>query len=353
MVMVQPKVTPIEQATYDVLGVGQVVEIQEGSSIPDDMVPVHVAAVEQMAGSQLAVGQVVLWPKLHLAVPSAGSKPKDPKIPSVKEDRLRNYALQCLQLGVLLMQLNDTEKEGDGERCIMNWKLLMLYFRARARGTKYAFEAMRLITCVKALFTKKMAHQIVHGQFVNLRGGPGNNLANDLRMEMEIKDDKAILKKMCGNKTLKAVNRGTSSTYGMKLTSDLIDKESGVSPDSTTHTHKCTKETVEEMITILQEKRPFQHQEGRTLKSFPNISRSPLDQLDVIALHEWLSRNKRKLAVNAFERCEDNELSDEDDDECDAGNNDDDNDGNDRGDSEEESDVLYNSDDDADLNMLE
>lgn len=55
------------------------------------------------------------------------------------------------------MQLNDTEKEGDGERCIMNWKLLMLYFRSRSRGKKYAFEAMRLpvITSVKALYTEK------------------------------------------------------------------------------------------------------------------------------------------------------------------------------------------------------
>jgi hypothetical protein len=50
-----------------------------------------------------------------------------------------NYTLQVIQLGMFLMQLNDTEKEGDGERCLMNWKLLMLYFRARKRGMKYAF----------------------------------------------------------------------------------------------------------------------------------------------------------------------------------------------------------------------
>ena len=81
---------------------------------------------------------------------------------------------------------------------------------------KYAFEAMRLITCVKALYTKRMAFRITHGQFVNVRGGAGNNYANDLRMEMMVKDDKGILKGMCGNKTLKAVDRSTSSADGLK-----------------------------------------------------------------------------------------------------------------------------------------
>ena len=45
------------------------------------------------------------------------------------DDRVMNYALQCIQLGIMLMQLNDTEKEGDGDRSLMNWKVLMLYFR--------------------------------------------------------------------------------------------------------------------------------------------------------------------------------------------------------------------------------
>lgn len=344
MILVQPKVPAvIGQATYDVLGVGQVVGTEQGASIPADMAPVHIAAVEEIARGKLLVGQVLLWPKLHLAT-LKNSKPDDKTKPSVRhaeEDRLKNYALQCLQLGVFLMHLNDTEKEGDGDRCLMNWKLLMLYFRARPRGAKYAFEAMRLITCAKALFTEKMAHRIVHGQFVNLRGGAGNNLANDLRMELEVKDNKALLKRMCGNKTLKAVTRCTSSAYGMKTTADMIDKETGVPPDSTMHTHKCTKETVEEMIGILQEQKPFQYQEGRTLKSFPNISRSPLDQLDVSALHEWLTRHKRRLAANSFARCEENE-DDEDEDEGNV-SNDDDNDEHNEDESEEENDVLRDS----------
>ena len=215
--MIQPK---LPGPGYEVLGVGQVVRLPENDSVPHDVVPVFIAAVEEIACDQLKVGQVVLWPKIHLAIPGSRSNPPPTQEESSeeaplshsesatppKEDRLMNYASQCLQLGVMLMQLNDTEKEGDGERCIMNWKLLMLYFRSKKRGMKYAFEAMRLITCVRALYTEKTAHRIIHGQFVNVRVG-----VNDLMMEMTVKDDKEILKGMCGNKTLKAVEGSTSA----------------------------------------------------------------------------------------------------------------------------------------------
>ena len=114
------------------------------------------------------------------------------------------------------MQLNDTECEGDGDRSLINWKMLMLYFRCRPRVMKYAYEAMRFITCIKALYSEKTSHRILHGQFVNPRGGEGENYANDLKMEHCIPDNKQSMRAMRGNKTLKAVQRSSSSSYLQK-----------------------------------------------------------------------------------------------------------------------------------------
>ena len=77
------------------------------------------------------------------------------------------------------MQIDDSESEGDGERMMRNWKMLMLFNRSRGRGTKYAFEAMCLITNCRALYTPKMAHRIIHGMFGNPKWGEGNNYPND------------------------------------------------------------------------------------------------------------------------------------------------------------------------------
>lgn len=319
-------------AEYTVLGVGKVVNCMVQG--PNNCVPVYVASIESIAAGILTLGQVVFWPLNLLAVyrlPSVPSLPADRSsdeepdkthqnivsdIPSgSQEDRRLNYGLQVIQLGVMLMQLYDTEKEGDGDRSLINWKMLMLYFRCRPRGMKYAYEAMRFITNVKALYPKKTAHRILYGQFVNPRGGDRNNYANDLKMEHSIQDHKVCLRGMRGNKTLKAVQRCSSSSYGQKEFCIQFDAQSKIPLDSTRHTHACTTEDVKAMLAIVNEAKTFEYELGRKLHCFPNISKSPLDKLDAALLHRWLTNNKGKLfaGVNDSEETADDEDDDQHD----------------------------------------
>ena len=279
-----------------------------------DHVPVLVAFAEQKASGIFSVGQVVLWPRALVAVygENTSKEPAAVELPSpissipttISEDRRMNYGLQILQLGVFLMELNDTEAEGDRERSLRNWKLLMLYFRSRPRGMKYAFEAMRFITFVKALYSKKIAHRVLHGQFVNPKGGIGKNYANDLKMEHEVKNDKGVLKGLCANKTLQAVQRCTSAGYLLNEAAKQYDRECNIPPESTSHSYACSDDDIREMIELISTQEPFQHQPGRKLHSFPSISKSPLDQLNVSSLHSWLTKNKVRLANNPYS-CED------------------------------------------------
>lgn len=243
----------VGEGGYDILGVGKVVQSTTAHS--SDLIPVLVAFTEPKASEMFSVGQVVLWPKALLAIygeriqkePAATSVEPPSPISSIPtnctEDRRMNYGRQVMQLGVFLMQLNDTEAEGDGERSIRNWKVLMLYFRARPRSMKYAFEAMRFLTFTKALYSERMAHRVLHGQFVNPKGENGNNYANDLKMEHEVRNDKAVLKGMCGNKTLKAVQRSTSCSYMLSETKRQYDRESNIPPSQQAtlmHAHLMT-----------------------------------------------------------------------------------------------------------------
>ena len=118
-----------------------------------------------------------------------------------------------------------------------NWKLLMLYSRSQRKAKKYAFEAMHFITNCYALFSEKMAHRVIHGQFVNRKGGQGNNYANDLKQEHIVKANKAVLRGLCGNKTLKAVTRSTKSAYCQKVIIDNLDKQNDIHKNSSSHTY--------------------------------------------------------------------------------------------------------------------
>ena len=73
-------------------------------------------------------------------------------------------------MGMMLLQMNDTEKEGDGARAIINSKVLLLMFRSTSRSKKYAFEMLRLISKVKCQMTEQMAARTVYGRFVNWKG---------------------------------------------------------------------------------------------------------------------------------------------------------------------------------------
>ena len=318
-------VQPVGQQLH-ILGSGEIKDgtIEESST----HFQLKILCVSNVATSIASVGQLVRWPKSSLVIVQQTSDVNQVENTTSSShaapdsDGVMNYALQVIQLGVMLMQLNDTEKEGDGERCLRNWKLLMFYFRSRSRGMKYAFEAMRLITFTKALLTEQQAHRVVHRQFINSRGGAGKNIANDLKMETMVKDHKKVLRGLCGNKTLKAIQRATSASHGQKSIVEKIDRESNVPPESTHHTHASTEELVKEMVKVVQRIKPFDNRAGRKLISFPNILKSPLCKLDATALHSWLSFQKKRLAENKFaahdgvdEEESDGEVSDGSDDD--------------------------------------
>ena len=76
-------------------------------------------------------------------------------------------------------------------------------------------------------------------------------------------------------------------------------------------------EDVKAMLDIVQQAKPFQYQPGRTLHSFPNRTKSPLDQLDVALLNTWLTNHKRKL----FSGFHSSEADDDEEAESDGGEN--------------------------------
>ena len=83
-------------------------------------------------------------------------------------------------------------------------------------------------------------------------------------MEHEVRNNKGVLKGMCGNKTLRAVQRSTSSSYMLNETSTQYDRESNLSPESTSHTHACTSDDIKEIIEPISTQNPFKHQPGRS-----------------------------------------------------------------------------------------
>ena len=80
------------------------------------------------------------------------------------------------------MEVKDVWSEGDGERMIRCWKLLMPHFKTLGHP-KYALEAMRLQMQVNATLSPNLAHQVTWNRFINTHGGHGRNIPCDLHNE--------------------------------------------------------------------------------------------------------------------------------------------------------------------------
>ena len=226
-------------------------------------------------------------------------------------------------MGLFLMQLNDTEREGDGNRIVTNWKMLLLFFRSRRKGQKYAFEAMRFISHIKALYTEKMAHRAMHGRVVNYFGGDGQNVANDLKQEHFVKKNKKLINALGAQKTLTAVSRATAASHGIDDIVSNLEKQTNIHRQSSKHTVASAEEDEKTMIKVLRELKPFTSVPNRRHSNFPNISKSPFDELDVMLLKTWLKKHKTSLARNRVAASEENDAEREEDDDYNGSDDDD------------------------------
>ena len=79
-----------------------------------------------------------------------------------------------------------------------------------------------------------------------------------------------------------------------------MDKQNDIHKNSSSHTYGNCEEDVKDMIDTLRKLKPFQFTVDRYHRSFQTIDKSPLDKLDAVLLHKWLTRHKVLLASNQY-----------------------------------------------------
>ena len=91
-----------------------------------------------------------------------------------------NYGLCFIFLTIFLLQMKDSAAEADGERNLINQKLLLSVFKSMGTYSKYAIEMFISIAQIGCMLTPRLAEEFKWGFFVNWRGGEGKNIEDDL-----------------------------------------------------------------------------------------------------------------------------------------------------------------------------
>ena len=141
-----------------------------------------------------------------------------------KEDCIKNYGLCSIFLTILILQLKDTAKEGDGDRNLINQKLLLAVFKSLGPYSKYAIEMFTSIAQIKCTLTPRLSESYKWGFFVNWRGGAGKNIEDDVAQEICNGISKRVVQRMGPNKSISSISKICKATNGIKEITEQFDE---------------------------------------------------------------------------------------------------------------------------------
>ena len=233
---------------------------------------------------------------LPVSVTSAAARSQASQVvKKAAPDGIFNYASAVLNDGLLLFELKDAIREGDGNRILRCWKMMFLYYRS-AGHVNYQKEAFQLLASIHATASPKIASQMKWGRVVNLRGGLGHNIPADLHMEHLNRTVKDYVANVGANVDESSIVQCGKSLNGIMNVCDAFDSVSGVSPMIQAHSGPNVATDEKKIIKELTESSSvFDYIPGRVHKTFPSIQPNVVPNMDKKALVNYIKEQQKAL----------------------------------------------------------
>ena len=209
--------------------------------------------------------------------------------PIEESDDIFNYQCNFMDHGLLFMNFTDAIAEGDGDRIMRCWKFLLLHFYSDSQSTKYAVEALYLQLQQQALLSPRQAFRQQWNRSVNNNGGSGKNVPLDLDVEHDnnsIKEGIRKLRPRCAR--MLPVARGMVHS---------VTRECSLMKRSGKHFVKTAHHDLVKLVNQLVETDSLSETPGRRYKHFKGFPRSPLRDLPMGKMCQWINKHKYELQI--------------------------------------------------------
>ncbi|KAK7918609.1 hypothetical protein WMY93_009893 [Mugilogobius chulae] len=201
-------------------------------------------------------------------------------------DHKKQHTEARLSFGLLLMDMQDAVKEGDGERLLRLYSVAFLLYKTYGHH-QYAYSTFLLTVQVNATLSPSLAHSIKWNRFWNGQGGQGRNIPLDLHLEHLNNFLKSFLKRSGPNITEQAANRVSKALGVLKVMMEITDRELGVTK-SGIHQSPSLTDDVACLVHILTEAKVFQNIPGREFTAFPKFERDLFAKTTHTKLWGWM-----------------------------------------------------------------
>ena len=162
-------------------------------------------------------------------------------------DRVFQYSVHLLRLGLFYQEFSDAIREGDGNRVLRCWKYMLPIFSASG-SRNYVCEAANLLIQQSYTLSPRLAQQLLWSRFVNVHGRPGRNVPVDMHMEHLNKTAKGAIDFLGSNKTRKAITRIGQSIGTLSPVLDNFDEDNQIQEESRTQKRPTTQKDIEVVV---------------------------------------------------------------------------------------------------------
>ncbi|XP_066295105.1 uncharacterized protein [Branchiostoma lanceolatum] len=207
--------------------------------------------------------------------------------PEPKDDCIFNYHTAKMSMGLLIENLHDAIKEGDGERISRCFRAALPYYKAHGH-TKYAFGTLLFFARAKALLPQRLAHSLVWNRVVNNRGGKGRNIPLDLRLEHMNAFLKSFLKSLGPNLNEANASRIAHAIGTMEKIIERGDRDWGVLAPTGHHHRRDNSNDIDILVRQFVSANALVYQAGRQYDSFPNFDRNLWKNINTVKFAKWV-----------------------------------------------------------------
>lgn len=179
-----------------------------------------------------------------------------------KPDHLFNYHRGKLVLGLLLMDINDAVREGDGQRLMTLYRIVLPIYYVNG-CTKYVYTTLLLLVKLKAILSEAQAFCLTWNRFCNKHGRKARNIPLDLRLEQLNNLLKGFLKSLGANLKEKNAQRIARSLQALESILDALDEDCKLNSQTRVRKSKDPEETVAQIVKDLTEIDAFLKVPGR------------------------------------------------------------------------------------------
>jgi serine palmitoyltransferase len=206
-----------------------------------------------------------------------------------------------MRFGLMLFDINDAIREGDGKRLVYLYQLALLFYKCYGH-TKYSYTCLLFLTNVIAILPKEKAESLISNRFCNNHGKIGKNISLDLRLEQLNNILKACLKVLGSNFCEASAQRVARSIGKIEEILQSIDKDCERHWEIKTRSKTDPTEAVTQIVSDLISQDAFVYTVGREgYQSFPHFNSNLLERLDYRDLHKWM-KEKLSLWSNIYEK---------------------------------------------------